>query len=318
MAGNFILSAAVESALADLEIERKKIASSKIQGWGFIILGAVCFIVGLMLNMLGIGGIIGLIAIVPGAIILYNISDRATSYRSRFKKEVIEATMAHFDQSLTLDPYKGILEVEFRNSQLFTTSPDRYSTEDLITGKIDKTPFYFAEVHAEYKTETHTKHGRRVTWHDIFKGIIFVSDFNKNFNGVTVVRPKDMGSSIGAWFSKNIYSFGDKNLVNLENEYFNTNFVTYSTDQVEARYILTPALMEKISELNDRSAYCVSLSFTNSSMYVAFPLDQNYFEPPVFKTLLRPDLLDNDLSVLRFMLDIVQELDLNTRIWTKQ
>ena len=207
---------------------------------------------------------------------------------------------------------------EFRNSQLFTTDPDRYATEDLISGKAERTSFYFAEVHAEYKTETQTKNGRQVQWHDIFKGIIFVADFNKNFNGETVVRPKDIGSSIGAWFSKNVYAFGDKNVIELENEYFNKNFVTYSTDQIEARYILTPAMMEKISDLNERSAYCVSLSFINSSMYIAFPLDQNYFEPPVFKTLLRPNLLENDLSILSFMYDIVRELDLNTRIWSKQ
>jgi hypothetical protein len=318
MAANFTMSAAVESALADLEIERKKIASSKTQGRGAVLLGIFCLIAGTFFDQLIIGLIIGAIGIIPGAIILYRIGATMANYKMRFKKEIIGAAMSHFDNSLTFEPYRGIIEAEFRNSQLFTIDPDRYFTEDLVSGKVDKTGFYFAEVHAEYKTQVPTKNGTRTVWHDIFKGIIFAADFNKHFNGITVVRPKDVGSSLGAWFSKHIYSFGDKNVVELENEYFNKNFVTHSTDQVEARYILTPALMEKISDLNERSAYCVSLSFINSSMYLAFPLDQNYFEPPVFKTLLRPDLLDNDLSILHFMYDIIRELDLNTRIWTKQ
>ncbi|MDQ7949861.1 MAG: DUF3137 domain-containing protein, partial [Pedobacter sp.] len=211
----------------------------------------------------------------------------------------------------------GIREAEFEASQLFATDPDRYSTEDLVRGKAGQTTFYFAEVHAEYKTETPTKNGTRTEWHDIFKGIIFAADFNKNFNSTTIVRPKDLTSSIGAWFKKNIYSFDDSNVVELESDYFRKNFITYSNDQVEARYILTPALMQRIEELNERSAYCISLSFIQSTVYIAFPLVHNYFEPPIFKTLLRENLLADDLNILSFMHGIVQELDLNTRIWTK-
>lgn len=308
----------VENVLTELEAERKKIVSNKIKGWGTIILGILLvFIVGGM-GFLVVGLILGAAAIIPGIVILTRISEALGYYKSRFKQDVIGATLSSVDQSLTIDPYKGILEGEFRGSQLFTTVPDRYHTEDLVTGKSDKTSFYFAEVYAEYKTETQTKNGRQVTWHDLFKGIIFAADFNKHFNGVTVVRPKDFGSSIGAWFSKNIFSIGDKNVVELENDGFKKNFITYSTDQIEARYILTPAMMEKINALNQRSAYTISVSFINSSLYIAFPLNKNYFEPPLFKTLLKPGLLDDDLSVLGFMYDIVSELDLNTRIWTKQ
>ncbi len=318
MAESFKLTPAIESVIAELEIQRKKIATSKFQGWSAIIVGLAALFFLFYFGQDVVGLVVGALAIIPGIIILYRISDDITQYKYRFKQEVIGATLSSFNQTLTFEHENGISETEFINSQLFTTHPDRYHTEDLITGTDDKTTFYLAEVHAEYKTETHTKNGRQVHWHDILKGIIFAADFNKNFKGFTVVRPKDFGSSIGAWFSENIYSFGDKDVVQLESDYFNKNFVTYSTDQVEARYILTPAMMEKISDLNERSAYCVSLSFINSSLYIAFPLDNNYFEPPVFKTLLKPDLLDNDMNILTFMFGIIKELDLNTRIWTKQ
>ena len=106
-------------------------------------------------------------------------------------------------------------------------------------------------------------------------------------------------------------------MVELENDELNKSFVVYSNDQIEARYILTPALMERIGVLNQRCSNTISLSFINANMYIAFPLAKNYFEPPIYKTLLKPNLLDEDLSVLSFMHDIVHELDLNTRIWTK-
>jgi len=315
---DFKLSPAIESVIAELEIQRKKIASNKFQGWGAILLGLVIVFIVLSIGQAIVALVIGAALIIPGIVILYRISDDIAQYKYRFKQEVIGASLSTINQSITFNHNDGIAETEFIGSQLFTTQPDRYHTEDLISGKEEKTTFYFAEVHAEYKTETQTKNGRQVHWHDILKGIVFTADFNKNFNGVTVVRPKDLGSSIGAWFSKNLFSFGDKDLVQLENEYFNKNFVTYSTDQIESRYILTPAMMDSISELNERSAYCVSISFINSSVYIAFPLDRNYFEPPVFKTLLRPDLLNDDMNILNFMFMIIKELDLNTRIWTKQ
>lgn len=318
MPANFAISATVETVLAELEVQRKKIVSAHLQGWGAIVLG---IIVGIGITSFAgaiAGVLIGAVGVIFGGVTLYKISDDSAQYKSRFKREVIGAALSSINQSLTLDPNNGISETEFRQSQLFTTEPDRYHTEDLVTGKDGKTSFYFAEVHAEYKTETRTKNGTQTTWHDILKGIIFVADFNKNFNGVTVIRPKDFGSSIGAWFSKNIYSFGDKNIIELENDGFNKNFVTYGTDQVEARYILTPAMMERINELNQRSAYTISLSFINSCMYIAFPLDKNYFEAPIYKTLLSPDLLNDDLSILSFMHALISELDLNTRIWTKQ
>ena len=317
MPTKFTINPAVELVLAELEIQRKHISSSQITGWLAILIGIIFIFIGVYFGAAIIGAIIGGGIAIYGGVIVSKIGKEQAIYKRRFKNEVIGATLNAIDPSLVISPLDGMSQSEFRNWQLFSTRLDRYFTEDLIAGKIDKTSFYFAEVHAEYKTETRTKNGTQTHWHDILKGIVFAGDFNKHFNGITIIRPKDFGSSLSAWFAKNVYSFGDKSIVELENAAFNKNFVVHSNNQIEARYILTPALMDRISELNERCAYTVSLSFINANMYIAFPLDKNYFEPPIFKTLLKPNILDDDMSVLSFMYDIVHELDLNTRIWTK-
>ena len=44
----------------------------------------------------------------------------------------------------------------------------------------------------------------------------------------------------------------------------------------------------------------------------------DYFEPPpLSKSIMESSSMDQDLNVVQFMHDIVNELDLNTRIWGK-
>ena len=313
VAGNI----ALQNVLATLEIERKKIAATQKNGYFFIAIGIIVAIAGFVLGLPVPAAIAGFISLIYGGIILYKISGELKTYEEAFKIQVIGTALKSLDNSLVIEPYRGISADEFENTQIFSESPDRYKTEDLVRGQADKTAFYFAEVHAEYKSEVQTKDGTRTEWHDIFRGIMFCADFNKNFNGVTIIKPKDLFSTMGAWFSKNLFSFGNKDVITLENNEFSKTFITHATEQVEARYILTPAMMERILTLNSNTKETISLSFINSRMYIAFPLSRNYFEAPVFKTLLNPELLNDDITVINFMYDIVRELDLNTRIWGK-
>lgn len=307
----------LQNVLAKLEVDRQKIASTQKKGYLFIAFGVIIAVAGLTLGFPIPAAIATFAALVYGGVILYKISDELKSYKESFKVNVIGTALKSLDESLVIEPYKGITEEEFESTQIFSQSPDRYNTEDLVSGNAGKTSFYFAEVHAEYETQVQTKNGTRTEWHDIFKGIIFAADFNKNFNGVTILKPSNLFSTMSAWFSKNLFSFGDKDVVTLENVDFNKTFITHSTDQVEARYILTPAMMDRILTLNKNTDSTLSLSFINSRMYIAFPLNRNYFEAPVFKTLLNPDLLNQDIEVINFMYEIVKELDLNIRIWGK-
>ncbi|WP_281234784.1 DUF3137 domain-containing protein [Flavobacterium gelatinilyticum] len=308
----------LQEILNALEVDRKKIAETYQTCYILIGLAVLILAVGFFIQFVPLGIIGCLVPVIIAVVMYFRIYDDAKKYKSAYKINVVGAALKDINETLAITPLSGLPEYEFVSSELFTTEPDRYKTQDLITGTADKTSFWFAEVHAEYKTETRDKNGTKTTWHTIFKGIIFVADFNKNFNVSTVVRPKSFGASLGAWFSKNVFSFGNTEIVQLENTDFDNKFVTYSKNQIEARYILTPAMMERIMDLNSKSDETISISFIHSKMYIAFPLSNNYFEPPIHSSLLAPDLLTDDLSIVKFMHDIVHELDLNTRIWGKE
>ncbi|TKC56029.1 DUF3137 domain-containing protein [Pedobacter hiemivivus] len=310
----------MDSVLADLENQRKEVSALKIKSYLCIAIGILTIVAGIASGTFAIAGaVIGGIMLITGFVLWSKTNAKFYQYRHSFKQGVIPLVLKTIDESLEMDYTNGLSEKEFICSQLFSKEPDRYRSEDQVSGIAGKTSFSFSELHAEYKTVTQTKNGRQEHWHTILKGIVFYADFNKNFNGVTIVRPKDMGTALGAWISKAmpIFNSSDRTPVRLENPEFEKEFATYSTDQVEARYILTPAMMERLCELNKRCSYTISLSFIGSCVFIAFPLNKDYFEPPVYKSILTSGFLNEDTEVIRFMYGIIKDLDLNTRIWTK-
>jgi hypothetical protein len=93
----------------------------------------------------------------------------------------------------------------------------------------------------------------------------------------------------------------------------------YGSDQVEARYILSPALMQRITEFKKNSKLRIALSFVDSHVYIALSINRRLFEaPPLFSTVLNRKLTLQYLGYLNMCIEIVEALDLNTRIWTKE
>jgi hypothetical protein len=118
---------------------------------------------------------------------------------------------------------------------------DRAKYEDRLTGARGDAPFEFFEAHLEERRTTTDSKGRtRTTWVTVFKGQCLVVKFHKEFNGVTKVY-RDMGAF--NWLTK----FGVKEpRVRLEDPVFEKAFEVYGSDQIEARFLLTPDFMERL------------------------------------------------------------------------
>jgi hypothetical protein len=263
-----------------------------------------------------------LVALVIGPFVFLFLYARISGgYIDDFKQNYIGQIVKYVDPSLQYNPTGYIPEGAYMQSRIFLTSPDRYSGEDLVSGTIGRTAMQFSEVHAEEeRVTTDSKGNRRTEWETIFKGIFFIADFNKEFHGQTVVLPDvaerlfgRLGQMLQSW---NIARSGD--LVRLEDVEFEKRYVVYSTDQIEARYILSPALMSRIMEYQNRTGRQIFLSFVASNIYVAIPSIKNLFEPKLTKTVLDPQLAQGYLDDLMLAVRIVSDLDLNTRIWTKE
>jgi hypothetical protein len=242
--------------------------------------------------------------IVPFICYALFFSDKG-NLQSKYKNQIILKSVAKYFPDIQYVPNSGFQENEFDKLGLFNQSPDRYKCEDLFSGKLDKTTYSFSEVHAEYKT-THTdsKGRTRAEWHDIFKGIIYTADFNKYFHNTVVVR-RD------GW---NLVASNER--IQLEDPRFESRFDVFSEDDQQTRYILSPALMERIMEVDDRFGG-ILLSFRESKVILTVPMRENKFDMSIWHSVLRPNVLHCELQLIASLRSIIDTLELNTRIWTK-
>jgi len=87
---------------------------------------------------------------------------------------------------------------------------------------------------------------------------------------------------------------------------------------VEARYILSPSLMQRIVEFKRKWNTKVYLSFRDSKVYIAIKMDKNLFETRLFKSIVDYNFIEENIRFLILLTGIVDDLNLNTRIWTKE
>lgn len=239
----------------------------------------------------------------------------------RVKMAVMPRVLDHLSPGLTYDPISFVGQDGFVRSRLCTRRIDRYRGEDCVQGAIGATQVMFSEIHAEHREEYRDAKGRRHTrWITLFRGLFFVGDFNKHFDGVTVVVPDVAERMLGSWLGNLLQkaNFAQSGaLVKLEDPEFEKVFAVYGDDQVEARYILTPALMRRLLDFRRRTGREISVSFAESCVFVAVSQTRDLFEPRMFGSLLDPTWARAFFDDVAMAVGIVEDLNLNTRIWTK-
>jgi hypothetical protein len=241
-------------------------------------------------------------------------------YVHQFKLKVISKIIEFIDPGLTYWADGHITQMQFHSSRIFEKYPDRLRGDDLVKGRIGRTNVEFSEVRAEYKTETTDSSGRRQRrYHTIFKGLFFIADFNKKFYGKTVVLPdtaERLLGGIGGFLQSLNRSRGE--MIKLENPEFERYFVVYGDNQIESRYVLSTSLAQRILDFRKKTGKRVYLSFVGSEVFVAIPYRRGLFEPRVFTSITGFRSVREYFEDLQLALGIVNDLNLNTRIWATQ
>jgi hypothetical protein len=242
----------------------------------------------------------------------YLISD----YTSDFKAKIITPLIYEIDKNLNYHPEMHIPTANFNRSKLFTSKPDKVDGNDYVYGKIDNIEIAFSDFHAQ-KEQKDAKGNR--SFETIFQGLFIVSDFHKNFKAETIVLPdsaqKVFGELVGGWLQSN--NLSRKQLIKMDNPDFEKEFVVYGTDQIEARYILTHTLMQKLLNYKKKTKHPIYISFIGGKIYMAIEYNDDMFEPSVFHSLLEYKIAMQYVATLHLAIGIVEELKLNQKLWSK-
>jgi heme/copper-type cytochrome/quinol oxidase subunit 4 len=260
--------------------------------------------------------VIALIVYIIFFLYLYGVqSDIKDDFVTEFKLNLIQNIVKFFDDSLVYKPDNCISQNDFKSSGLFPQKIDKYEGDDYVEGVIGQTKIRFSEIHAFIEESSGNN---KKQYEEIFSGIFFIGDFNKNFNGKTIIMPDNMEKHFGrfAKFMQGlIHAYGE--LIKLEDVEFENEFVVYSNDQIESRYILSTSLMQRILNFKKKANSHIMMSFVNSQIYIAIPLRGKLFEPKIFGKLLDEKTLKQYFEHLEITLSSVEELNLNLRIWSK-
>lgn len=220
------------------------------------------------------------------------------NFRSNFKNRIVASIAKSF--RLSYDESGGLGTDEF--FEIYDCYINEQSSEDMMSGEVQGVRVSFSDFYAAEKVRT--KNGTRT---DVkFQGVLFVADFHKRLNCEVRVCHKN---------SRNLRKYGQR--ANMDDVKFEEFFDVYTTDQVGARYALTPLLMQRLTEIYLRLGSQINAVLKEDKIYVAIETWRDNFEPRIDCSLKQDATMALYVDEIGALVGIVSELNLNRKIWSE-
>ncbi|MGI9323841.1 MAG: DUF3137 domain-containing protein [Pseudomonadales bacterium] len=229
------------------------------------------------------------------------------NYVADYKRCVFKGLCdAHFP-GLAYDPKGYVGYDEFDATRLFDHTSDEYRSEDYFSGRVGKTDVHFAEVVAKRERKYWHNGRRRTTYEEFFHGLVFVAEFHKHFHSTSRLVPR----------GEKLARVPGQLSVTLEDPEFEELFATVSTDAVDVRYILSTSMVRRFVKLHRRFPG-MRVLFERDKVLLALPTYRNLFEPTLYRDAGSSGQVDQFVKDIRSLMQVIEALDLNTRIWSKE
>jgi hypothetical protein len=175
---------------------------------------------------------------------------------------------------------------------------NRESWEDEVKGEREGAEFEFCEAHLQYKSS-----GKNSSTRTVFHGLLLVIDYHKEFLGETVVR-RDAGM-----FNRFGKPGRDFQNVGITSSQFEKIFEAWSTDQVEARDLLDPLVLERFEEL-DRlfNGAKIRAAFSQGKLLIAMETGDKLNMGSMFKPLEGAARVEQILAAFDCIFDLIDVL----------
>lgn len=306
---------AIEPAVAPFEARRRTVRTRLLLAWAALSVPVAALLWALVVHdgkdwMWAAFFAVTLV----GVALIWNWA--TSEYRADFKRDIIDPVVRGYSKALRYEPEGGFELDEIAASGLFPDPlPKSVRCEDLVHGRLGATDVRFCEV--EVLGDVELKGGRRQE-RQLFGGLFLIADFHKHHRGAVHVLPRDRSPvrrALDRIRGRSRRRFGDEVL--MEDPDFNQHFVVYSRDQVEARYVLSVSLIDRIRAFRERTGQPLMLGFVDGTLYLAVWTGRNLFEPRVFRSVDDREIYRRFWEDMQLFGGVVEAFALNTRIWTK-
>ena len=277
--------------LLALDMERRQTAKTFIM-WviGGILIGLIGFGISMMFGLFGIGVMAGFAGFALG---MSQAEKRMKVVRLKTKAHLVGGICNYVGMTFLAEGFEPMSLTHFRNLKLLPSS-DRDRFEDQIKGMAHGANFTLHEAHLE--REDHSDNGSSCK--TVFRGILMTLDFPMKFAGTTLVLRQNK-------FFKSKRK-GNLKRVGLADPVFEKAFEAYGSDQVEARYLLTPTFMQRLLDLETIFAgKNLKAAFYGGQLMIVIEAGNQFEVGSMFKTLTERSRTEKLIQEIGLVFDIV-------------
>lgn len=198
------------------------------------------------------------------------ITSPKRQYAKEYKQRILPAIAKLFgDFTYTVG---GSIPIGSMEPSKILPRHDRYTSEDHFRGKYKGVGIEFNEMTLKQRRRS----GKKTHYVTVFSGLAILIDLKtKRFFGHTIMD-KEQGK-LGEWFKEKSLKMKRADLVDPE---FEKIFDVYTNDQVEARYLIDPIMIEKLKGLyQEYKGEKMAVAFYESKMLILIASNHNHFEP---------------------------------------
>jgi len=245
-------------------------------------------------------GFVGVTVIVFGA--LYGwVTNPKRQYAKEYKKQILPGLAKSL--GLHYDSKKSISMAMMKPSKI-VPSHDRYTVDDYFEGSYKDVDLRFADIHLEEKRRSN----KRTYYATVFKGLAVLLEMDrKKFRGHTIMLEDQ--KKLFEWFKEKSSNLDRAHLVDPE---FEKEFDVYTNDQVEARYLIDPVMIEELKTLKgEYEGNKMLAAFYEGKLLIMIASKHNHFEPAGFFTKATdPESVGRMRGEIVEILEIIDRLDL--------
>lgn len=228
-----------------------------------------------------------------------------SEYKNTFMKSLLPIAVKNILTDVQVDVNNGIPSYVIQETHSMSTG-DRYNSSNFVSGKYKDIKVMMSDVHIQDEHEDSEGHTSYVT---IFLGQWMIFDFNKNFkSNVQIWEKKVFGGISRRWKSS-------LKKVELEDIEFNKKFKVLSENELDAFYIITPKLMERVKAVEAAINGTIMLVFYNNQLHVAVYNNKTTFNVNIHKTINFEEFARESLKDLDAIIKFVDILELDNDLF---